>query len=1128
METEPEDMNTNAGMLPSRTIMVPLRDDSSPTEGRFQITRGRVSQPGTAKSKRSATPVRRNGRSRSRRQSVTDLDITVLGDDGESNDWSKRKSPRKKKPTPSRKLQPAQEQTDPVETLQSTSPKQKVQTSRSAKTIDIREDTDVEEDGAADAAVESDSPKLRSIDLNRVSVRSRSISSKQRPPNFASHGVEVSEESAEDVDTTTDEQPKHVSVINISYPTPDPSVQDDHEVYEPPPSLPDDRDANFDTILESEGFTMIDLESIPSARHLFSSPLEAQGTVQAPEPTVNLQNHDKTTGMRPTEQASPHSAQSMKSAPRAIPAYLTEGESDISSNVPSSPPVLSQPQRMMQPLSEKPHPRNITTQIYSSPKLPSPPRVMQPIPARDNAQLRKPTPPTLAKVVKAGIALQGVLSPKLNRAVPCSSGGTPKERLDSLFEGFDSSTRRELRAGLRFGEELAKRQRSSPDVEMPSTLNAQPERDVARTQFWRGEAFVQHTPIHAAIESKVANMAEANICKQNVRPKQLQPRKRSSLCQETKFTSSPPHTASTDSRSQFIIESQQHRELQWQRERQAVSTQIENARGSQVIVIDSDNDEQEAEDFDSHPPIEANKQDDRDDLDIWCEEAASCDQRSSNSRARPIQGSKEVKLSTVKQPVMLDQAQNAVNMPRRSVIPSPWRRGENVEDESSYLTNGDMTGLFLHDPKTKIKFGAAEIDRQKRQFSSGSFDIDRMAGTPHKPTANELQAPEDNIDGPETDDSDAWQLQTELSFNQNHVDETPGVSRELSCETFSEPSMAEDTEVEHVETVRDFMEAESSLSLPPQPIKIPVNFNDSTVSSIAPCLVQSSPSTAPESSRPSTPRSALKGARQSLGLENVNLPAVRRVVFSTREIRVDLDGQEEEATLDIVSSSPKIEIHQAVEELRPHSTEATEGSPAEKSGLFGWLWGGSKKIDSNSSPSTDGANDEKSGWKKPQASFTAGPARSQGAAVRTRTASYLLPPSYPSDPRRDTSIPMSTSGNFTDTHFRTLHIIYAKSLRPRFHAPRGAEVRPALRKLLGAAFEADESACGLGIFEWKVDEPALRVLERFMREVEWGYPAGKEVKWGWPEREICERLFRIVVGEEVRREEKAALEEVAG
>jgi hypothetical protein len=85
-----------------------------------------------------------------------------------------------------------------------------------------------------------------------------------------------------------------------------------------------------------------------------------------------------------------------------------------------------------------------------------------------------------------------------------------------------------------------------------------------------------------------------------------------------------------------------------------------------------------------------------------------------------------------------------------------------------------------------------------------------------------------------------------------------------------------------------------------------------------------------------------------------------------------------------------------------------------------------------------------------------------------------------------------------------------------------------LRKLLDAAFEADESACGMGIFEWKVDELALRVLERFMREVEWGYPAEKEVKWGWPERDICERLFRIVVGEEVRREEKAAFEEVVG
>lgn len=1119
METEPEGMDPNAGMPSSRMTMVPLRDASSPTQTWNQNGRGRGSQLGTARSKRCGTPSYKPGRGRSRRQSVTDLNITVLGDDGDSDDWAKKKSTRKRKPTP-RKPQPALGQTDDAGIQRLKSPKPKRQTRGAAKSVEIREDTDAEEDGA-DAAVDSDSPELRSIDLNRVSVRPRSMSSKQRPANFAIQDVEASNEATDDAATSAgDEQLKNVLVISTNYPTPDPSVQDDQEIYEPPPSLPDDCNANFDTILESEGFTMIDLESIPSARHFFSSQPETQGMIQALQSVANLENHHLSPDTKRMDQVAPHSTRPIKTVRSALPAYLTEGESDISSNVPSSPPVLSRAlRRITDPLLVETRSRNVTPQVYSSPKLPSLPRAVQPTKAREITQLRKSTPPSLAKVVKAGIALQGVLSPKTSKQLPSSPCGTPEERLNSLFEGFDSSIRRELRAGLRFGEELAKRQRSSPDVGKPKSPGMKSEPEAARTQVWRGEPLMQHTPAQQrAIESKATTMTEKNIGKQNVGPNEPLVRTRSSLCQETKLTSSPSYTASADSRLKAIADSQRKRELEWQREREAVSTEIEEASSSQVIVIDSDNEERKAGDVNYEAATDNNIQINQEDLDVWCEEAASYKQRSSTSGARPIRASKEIKLPTAKVQLLQDRAQEVSNKPRRSAIPSPWRRGENVEDESSYLTSADMTGLFHHDPKTKIKFGAAEVDRQKRQYSSGSFDVDRMSGTPRRPVVGR-DGSEDSIESTETEESDARQLQTELSFNQVHVDETADVSNVLSHETLSEPSMPQDAEFEQVETVTDFTEAELSFSLLPQPVKIPVNFNDSTVSNIAPCLVRSFTSTAPEPSRPSTPRSALKGARQSVGLEDANPPAVRKVIFSAHETRVDTEGQEEEASVQSVSSSPEIEIrHNFKEEGSVPVGEVKEDSPGHKSGLLGWLWSGSKKSNDQPSMSIDGADDQQQRCIKAQPST---------AGVPPRTPSYLLPPSYPSDPSRDTKLPMPTTGNFTDTHFRTLHIIYAKSLRPRFHAPRADEVRPALRNLLGAAFEADESKCGLGIFEWTVDEPALRVLERFMQEIECGYHAGSEVKWGWAEREICERLFRIVVGDEVRKEERAVTEKAA-
>ena len=131
---------------------------------------------------------------------------------------------------------------------------------------------------------------------------------------------------------------------------------------------------------------------------------------------------------------------------------------------------------------------------------------------------------------------------------------------------------------------------------------------------------------------------------------------------------------------------------------------------------------------------------------------------------------------------------------------------------------------------------------------------------------------------------------------------------------------------------------------------------------------------------------------------------------------------------------------------------------------------------------------------------------------------YLLPPSYPSDPQRDPNVPLALSGTFTNSHFRTLHIIHAKSLRPRFHAPDYDDCRPGLRRLLGAKYGLDESDTGLGTFEWSVGQREVRVMERFCREVEFsnGQTHGD---WGWSEEGLMHFLFRIVVGEVVRSEE---------
>jgi hypothetical protein len=71
--------------------------------------------------------------------------------------------------------------------------------------------------------------------------------------------------------------------------------------------------------------------------------------------------------------------------------------------------------------------------------------------------------------------------------------------------------------------------------------------------------------------------------------------------------------------------------------------------------------------------------------------------------------------------------------------------------------------------------------------------------------------------------------------------------------------------------------------------------------------------------------------------------------------------------------------------------------------------------------------------------------------------------------------------------------------------------------MIGTKFDCDEGE--YGHFAWEVDRDAIVVLERFMQEVEFGWEEKRNVKWGWSEKELCRRLFRIIVGEEVRREQ---------
>ncbi|EXJ67337.1 uncharacterized protein A1O5_09350 [Cladophialophora psammophila CBS 110553] len=1187
VEAQPEDadMESNAPLIKARTpkTKIPLQPESPPAEQPKISAKGRKSRSNSTKNKRDETPFsdRRNS-SRSRRQSVTDLDIIPLGDDSEEDDWlEQKKSPRKRRN--SRKSTSGANTT-----TQRDSPSKPSISNPRSSSFEVRPDTDVEaSDGLmeqGDARAESQSPELRKINLNQVSVRPRALSTKSNVENDYENKDTVVSKKMRSPSVQQQMEVRKVSINSaLSYPTPSPTSSchgDSDDVGGPPDdrALPKQHEnEGFDTILESEGFTMIDLDTLPSVKRPLSSPPD-KGSTSGLYPSDIDECKTQPLIAEPLGRAKSCLAASNPSATRDTVSYpvIRPDESELSSTVPSSPPALEKDQALLKvPSSSAGVGRKVTPLPYSSPKLPSPPR--HNVRRTPHHQHR-----ASAGAVFAGIALQEVVSPDHpTERAPVSKQETPSNHAgvnenSALFVGFDCGTQRELRAGLRFGEELANRLASHP-VHRPTSFKAKsPESDKVsdakvpvvseqqcRAQVWRGENLVQHTPVHTGSNTEQSDKVSM------VHTPPVPARKH------------PEHS---------IIDTQARREREWQLEREAVSREIQNASESQVIVIDSDDEEEQAiataaRPEVAYPDIEAEA---GDETDIWLAEA-----KNSSSPESAAQASTNSLFTRSEQIKQRQRAQEVVSRARRSLIPSPWKRGEDVHapaEQSTFLsTDAEASSLmFYNEPESKIRFGAGEIKRQqlRNRRNSGKFDVDLMAGTPKKAVENRIE-----------DSSDM------VVSEEEGVDEDGQVVLNLSSpESQRGATAANDNLYMDDGSTNDISESVGSPYSSPQPVKIPVNFNDSSISiSTPPPALDLSRAQrrdwgearddSPE--RPPTPRSAMKGSRhtfnQGLGFAGPDAThMIRKVVFSQRSRGVDVDGQESSFSMrssndDSFEDSVGLQLNR---ELRATETEARQnddGQPAlpvrdneaqrtasaetkarddlsaanPSKGWVDWIWGSKHNSDRDSQtrerfdvdqpevsmkPTTSSHGPVKSkeqshysGWEKTKASIPSSIETSKKTEAKTHSIpSYLTPPSYPSDPLRSVKKPLALNGNFSNTHFRTLHIIYRKSLRPKFHPPPRAMIRPEIWALRGAEMVVDESANGLvkGEFAWTVGDGECEVLERFMQECEYSHgwykgrkvraDAAHEIKWGWSVEKLAEWLCRIVVGEVVREEEKKA------
>ena len=397
----------------------------------------------------------------------------------------------------------------------------------------------------------------------------------------------------------------------------------------------DDQHGQFDSIMESEGFSMVSVSSLPSAQ-------DSSGMAEV-------------------------SARTLRKSPRSFPTrQVTPSDSD------------------------------------HSPLPPPPPKVG--VSQQTTRELSKPTSgtPRLARVVRAGIALQGVLSPArqrhnpanlapwLDHSSPMSSTTSPKERLDQLFNGFGPGTCRELRAGLRLGEELAKRQhpqigrcdyQDNEDVFAPNSEIRYPNLPVTEEYSLKIPDAVK-TKLPSLSNPQLPSPARSDETVDNDKMSWKFDTTQSNAVQANLAKESAVQAGSAGDKQASDDHTMLQREALYQQEREAISKQIQDANPSQVIVIDSD---EEDEVF-----VEATNVDDG---DIWQEEAQKPDNCPSTSDVPPI------------------FLQNEPRKPRRSQIPSPWmRKTQDIPSSSPVTKDSD---LFWQPKQARASCKKPESSKQK-------------------------------------------------------------------------------------------------------------------------------------------------------------------------------------------------------------------------------------------------------------------------------------------------------------------------------------------------------------------------------------------------------------------------------
>ncbi|KAF2866865.1 hypothetical protein BDV95DRAFT_583064 [Massariosphaeria phaeospora] len=417
--------------------------------------------------------------------------------------------------------------------------------------------------------------------------------------------------------------------------------------------MPDDT-----TIIDSENFSMVSVDSLPSISALSSPPNGNAGTTPVARNLTSALEEDRL---------------------RVPPADIRKTR--------SSPRVTTKPSpRPLEPLvkaSPTPVRRYITPTVDSHP-LSNPPPI---VPA--HSSLSEVETPRIGRVVRAGVALQGVLDPeRLTPQAGSSKQALDKKRdhLDDLFRGFSEGTRRDLQAGLRLGEQLAQQRQanaqSSPALSSPIKTNPSASVDDVFYPSIKNQKSRLPTPEDADYVSPSppppTHATEVHYPSLNVEQQavHLVSPARSSTGSAAEAGHTPPIRAISAEGRRFMT---------------VVNEQGQELRGAEILVV-ADEDEQAEDDY----------------SDIWQEEASrSSDEPGIDQPAAPV--------GTERSPQLQDLfSDEGPVKPTRGKLPRTWRRKsssdfhysdevEEPQQETPSSTESD------HSPPTRMDKGKAKV-----------------------------------------------------------------------------------------------------------------------------------------------------------------------------------------------------------------------------------------------------------------------------------------------------------------------------------------------------------------------------------------------------------------------------------